>query len=79
MGSKMTLADALKEALEDDNTISKYEAKVIHELVARHGGYLSEEEHSLLSDALEKDHFDAEGLRILNELLLKSDLRRRKK
>lgn len=79
MASKMTLADALKEALEDDNTISKYEAKVIHELVARHGGYLSDEEHKLLSLAIENDHFDAEALRILNDLLLKSDLRRRKK
>ena len=79
METKMTLAEALKEVLADDNVISKYEAKVIHELVARHGGYLTDEEHQLLSQALEKDHFDTEGLRILNELLLKSDLRRRKK
>lgn len=70
---KMTLAEALKESLQDDNKISKYEAKVIHELVAA-AGHLNARERDQLRHALEKDHFDDEAYKLLNDLLIKEDL-----
>jgi len=73
MAIKMTLAEALKEALQDDQKISKYEAKVIHELVVA-AGHLNAKERDQLRHALEHDHFDDEAYRLLSELLLKEDL-----
>jgi len=73
MAIKMTLAEAIKEALQDDNKISKYEAKVIHELVTC-AGHLNAKERDQLRHALEKDHFDDEAYRLLSDLLLKEDL-----
>jgi hypothetical protein len=73
MAIKMTLAEALKEALQDDNKISKFEAKVIHELVTS-TGHLNAKERDQLRHALEKDHFDDDAYRLLSDLLLKEDL-----
>jgi hypothetical protein len=73
MAIKMTLAEALKEALQDDNKISKYEAKVIHEIVTA-AGHLNARERDQLRHALEHDHFDDEAYRLLSDLLLKEDL-----
>ena len=73
MAIKMTLAEALKESLQDDNKISKYEAKVIHELVTA-SGHINARERDQLRHALEHDHFDDEAYRLLSELLLKEDL-----
>jgi len=72
MALKMTLAEALKEALEDDNKISKYEAQVIHELVTA-SGHMNDNERQQLKSALEKDHFDEPAYKLLHELLMRED------
>jgi hypothetical protein len=73
MPIKMTLAEALKEALKDDNRISKYEAKVIHELCAA-AGHLNQKEREQLKHALDHDHFDDEAYKLLHGLLMREDL-----
>jgi hypothetical protein len=74
MPQKMTLAESLKEALQDDNKVSKYEARVIHEIVTA-SGHLSAKERDQLKHALDHDHFDDEAYRLLHELLMKEELR----
>jgi len=69
-----TLADALKEVLEDDNKISKYEAKVIRELIMA-DGVVSEEEKNSLSKALHNNEFDEEAYTLLSGLLLRSNMK----
>jgi hypothetical protein len=78
MPIKMTLAEALKEALKDDNKISKYEAKVIHEL-CNASGHMGQKEREQLKHALEHDHFDDEAYKILHELLMRQDLNKPQK
>ncbi|HEY9773495.1 MAG TPA: hypothetical protein V6C81_06770 [Planktothrix sp.] len=78
MAIKMTLAEAIKEALQDDNKISKYEAKVIHELVAA-AGHLNAKERDQLRHALQNDHFDDEAYQLLSDLLMKEDLQAKHK
>jgi hypothetical protein len=67
----MTLTEALKEALQDDDKVSKYEAKVIHELILS-DGVISKEERSFLEEALKNNHFDNEAFEILSSLLLRT-------
>jgi uncharacterized membrane protein YebE (DUF533 family) len=69
-----TLADVIKEVLEDDNKISKYEAKVIRELIMA-DGVVSEEEKSSLSKALHTNEFDEEAYELLSSLLLRSNMK----
>ncbi len=71
MPFKMTLTEALKEALQDDDKVSKYEAKVIHELILS-DGVISKEERSFLEEALKNNHFDNEAFEILSSLLLRT-------
>jgi uncharacterized membrane protein YebE (DUF533 family) len=77
MPIKMTLAEAIKEALQDDNKISKYEAKVIHELVAA-SGHLNAKERDQLRHALQNDNFDEEAYKLLSDLLMREDMHERK-
>ncbi len=72
MALKMTLEEALKEALQDDGKVSKYEAKVIRELIMADGKF-SKEEKQFLEKALNNNHFDDEAFELLNGLLLRSD------
>ncbi|MBS1993318.1 MAG: hypothetical protein JSS86_10200 [Cyanobacteria bacterium SZAS LIN-2] len=69
-----TLADVIKEVLEDDNKISKYEAKVIRELIMA-DGVVSEEEKSSLTKALHNNDFDDEARELLSGLLLRSNMK----
>jgi uncharacterized membrane protein YebE (DUF533 family) len=69
-----TLADVIKEVLEDDNKISKYEAKVIRELIMA-DGVVSEEEKSSLTKALHTNEFDEEAYELLSSLLLRSNMK----
>lgn len=72
--AKMSLAEALKEALQDDNKVSKYEAKVIASIVSA-SGHLNGHERDLLKHALQNDNFDEEAYKLLHELLMREDLR----
>lgn len=72
--AKMSLADALKEALQDDNKVSKYEAKVIAQ-IASSSGYLSGHDRDLLEKALQTDDFDEEAYKLLHELLMREGTR----
>jgi hypothetical protein len=69
-----SLEDALKEVLEDDNKVSKYEAKVIRELVMS-DGVVSEEEKAALQKALANNTFDEEAFELLSGLLLRSHMK----
>jgi hypothetical protein len=67
----MTLEEALKEALQDDGKVSKYEAKVIRELIMADGQF-SKEEKKFLEKALSNNHFDDEAYELLSSLLMRS-------
>ncbi len=69
-----TLEDALKEVLADDNKISKYEAKVIREIVLA-DGVVSEDEKVLLERALVNNDFDSEAFDLLSSVLLRSHMK----
>ena len=69
-----TLAEVIKEVLEDDNKISKYEAKVIRELIMA-DGVVSQEEKDTLTKALHNNNFDEEAYELLSGLLLRSNMK----
>jgi uncharacterized membrane protein YebE (DUF533 family) len=71
---KLTLEEALKEALQDDGKVSKYEAKVIRELIMA-DGHISNEEKQFLEKALHSNHFDDEAYELLSSVLLRSHLK----
>ena len=74
MAFKMTLEEALKEALQDDDKVSKYEAKVIREMIMS-DGVISKDEKSFLEKALHNNHFDDEAYELLSSLLLRTKTR----
>ena len=69
-----TLEDALKEMLRDDNKVSKYEAKVLRELIMS-DGTVSQEERDFLENALKNNRFDDEAFDLLSGILLRSHLK----
>ncbi|MBX9695563.1 MAG: hypothetical protein K2Z81_24480 [Cyanobacteria bacterium] len=69
-----SLDSALKECLSDDGKISKYEAKVIRELIMA-DGVVSEEEREFLDKALKNNLFDDEAFELLSGVLLRSNLK----
>ncbi len=75
MAIKLTLKEALKEALQDDHRVSKYEAKVIQQLVTS-AGHISPSERATLEEALKNDYFDEEAYKLLSALLLRADLKK---
>ncbi len=74
MAFKLTLDEALKEALQDDHKVSKYEAKVIRELILA-DGKVSEEEKTFLETALHSNEFDSEAFELLSGVLLRSHMK----
>ncbi len=74
MSNIKSLEEALKECLSDDDKISKYEARVIREMVLA-DGKITEDEKRVLHHALENDKFDEEGFRILSETLMRADMK----
>ena len=71
MAFKLTLEEALKEALQDDDKVSKYEAKVIRELIMS-DGVISKSEKEFLEKALHANNFDDEAYELLSSLLLRT-------
>lgn len=71
MAFKLTLEEALKEALQDDDKVSKYEAKVIREMIMS-DGVITKEEKAFLEKALQNNHFDTEAYELLSTLLLRT-------
>ena len=74
MSTKLTLEEALRQCLQDDNKISKYEAQVIHGLVLA-DGKISVHEKELLRKALDSDELDEQAIRILSDLVMRADLK----
>lgn len=70
----LTLDEALRQALQDDNKVSKYEAKVIRELIMS-DGVVSDEEKRFLEKALHNNQFDEEGFELLSDILLRSHMK----
>jgi hypothetical protein len=73
MTTKLTLPQALKQALQDDNKISKYEAQVIYQLAIT-SGHLNVKDREALKNALDNDQFDEPAYKMLHELLMRSEL-----
>ncbi len=69
----MTLEDALKQALSDDDKVSKFEAKVIKEIILS-DNKITPEERKSLELALHNNKFDKEAYELLSELLVRTDL-----
>jgi uncharacterized membrane protein YebE (DUF533 family) len=67
-----SLEQALEEALQDDNKVSKYEARVLKELILA-DGHMSEEERQFLTEALKKNQFDDQASELLTEVLLRQN------
>ncbi len=72
--SNRSLDAALKECLSDDGKISKFEAKVIRELIMA-DGKVSQEEREFLDRALKNNEFDDEAYELLSGVLLRSNLK----
>ncbi len=66
-----SLQEALKEVLQDDNKVSKYEARVLKELILA-DGHMSSEERQFLEKALKNNQFDDQAFELLTDLLLRS-------
>lgn len=70
----LTLDEALRQALQDDHKISKYEARVIRELIMA-DGHVSEDEKKFLEKALHSNQFDTEAFELLSGILLRSHMK----
>jgi uncharacterized tellurite resistance protein B-like protein len=70
----LNLEEALKQVLEDDGKISKYEAKVIREIIMA-DGHVSAEEKDFLEKALRDNNFDESAFELLSGVLLRSHLK----
>jgi len=67
-----TLEEALKEVLKDDNMVSKYEARVLRELIVS-DGVVSDEEKQFLEKALKENHFDEKAFELLSTVVLRAN------
>jgi hypothetical protein len=72
--AKRTLEQALKEVLEDDGKISKYEARVIRELIMA-DGRITDQEKRFLDKALTQNEFDDEAYKLLSNALMRAELK----
>ena len=72
--SVRSLEDALKECLSDDGKISKYEARVIRELIMA-DGVVSTDEKDFLEKALKNNTFDEQAFELLSDVLLRANLK----
>jgi uncharacterized membrane protein YebE (DUF533 family) len=68
------LDEVLRQALQDDQKIDKYEARVIREIIMA-DGIVSEEEKRFLENALRTNQFDPEAFDLLSGILLRSHLK----
>ncbi|MBX9568417.1 MAG: hypothetical protein K2X77_05950 [Candidatus Obscuribacterales bacterium] len=74
MASLKSLEEALKEILKDDSKISRFVAKAIKELILA-DGRVSAEERTFLERALNDNVFDDKAFEILQDLLLRDDMK----
>lgn len=72
--ANLTLEEALRQCLDDDNKISKYEARVIHELVVA-DGQIDATEKELIRQALESNKLDEKAMEILSGLLMRAEMK----
>jgi hypothetical protein len=72
MATTKTLEQALKDILEDDGKISKWDAKAIKELIMA-DGRVSTEEKAFLEKAVRDNVLDEEATKMLHELLLREE------
>lgn len=70
----LTLEEALKQCLQDDNKVSKYEARVLREMIMS-DGHVSESEKKFLEQALQNNQFDTDAFELLSSILLRSHLK----
>lgn len=68
--TKLTIEQAIREALQDDGMITKYEALVLRELILA-DDYVSKEERRHLQKALEENSVDEAAFEILSVLLFR--------
>lgn len=66
-----TLEEALKEVLKDDQKVSKFEAKVLRELIMA-DQRVTADEKQFLQQALESNTFDDQAFNLLSQLLLRA-------
>ena len=74
MTTTKTLDQALKDILQDDGKISKWDARAIKELIMA-DGRVSTEEKLFLEQALKDNVLDEAAYTMLHELLLREDLK----
>lgn len=72
MASIKTLEQALKDILQDDQRVSKYDAQAIKELILA-DGRVSNEEKLFLERALKDNVFDDKAYEMLSQLLLRTE------
>lgn len=73
MATLKTLEQALKDILQDDNKITKYDAQVIRELILA-DGKVSKEEQLFLERAIVDNVLDEKAYEMLSQLLLRSGM-----
>ncbi len=72
--STRTLEEALQEVLQDDNKVSKYEARVLRELIMA-DGKVTADERKFLHAALEQNQLDEQAFEMLSQVLLRAELK----
>lgn len=72
--AQLTLDEVLRQVLEDDGKISKFEAKVIREFIMA-DGHVSPEEKQFLEKALRENTFDDQAFELLSGVLLRSHMK----
>lgn len=76
MANTKTLEQALKDILQDDGKVSKYDARALRELIMA-DGRVSTEEKLFLERALQDNNFDEDAYQMLNDMLLREEMKYR--
>lgn len=74
MATLKSLDEALKDILKDEAKVSRFVAKAIKELILA-DGRISAEERVFLEKAINENVFDQKALEILQDLMLRDDLK----
>jgi hypothetical protein len=76
LATTKTLEQALKDLLQDDGKVSKWDARALKELIMA-DGRVSTEEKLFLERALQDNNFDEDAQELLKEMLLREDMKYR--
>jgi hypothetical protein len=71
VSDRKTLQQALKEVLADDNKVSKFEARVLREMILA-DGQVTGDERKLLEESLDRDQFDPEAFELLSQMVVRA-------